>query len=205
MNLYKWKADKLNNTGLIQQVAVCEIHHPISERNFTATATLIASCLANTSAVMHAEAPYARDNMTPVYLGATAGMRLTNMSEPTRTAAIFRNLTRLISVGYQAGRISIIDGCDEGLFAWIGVNYIKRTYFPGMSFSATTESGDTPTPTPTTYGILDMGGASAQIAHQIDGRGRPDEDQTMVRLYGLNYTVTTYSNLCFGAEQAIAR
>lgn len=155
---------------------------------------------------MLAEAPYVNVHETPVFLGATAGMRIMNMSQPERTAAIFSNLTNQLKIGHQVGRVSIILGRDEGLFAWIGVNYIKNTFFPTLNLlSPKTLPSKEKDMTPPTYGILDLGGASAQIAHQIDNDAGESDDQTRVRLYGRNYTVSTYSNLCFGVDQAIAR
>lgn len=80
----------------------------------------------------------------------------------------------------------------------MAVNYLSGTFF---DHSKRTNSANR------TYGVLDMGGASAQIAQQISSssKGEEEKDSVHIRLYGTNYTVHTYSNFCFGTEQALRR
>lgn len=59
---------------------------------------------------------------------------------------------------------------------------------------------------PTTFGALDLGGASTQIAYAI-----PDEEAKMkpgvekMPLYGQTHNVYSQSNLCFGRDEAQGR
>lgn len=82
----------------------------------------------------------------------------------------------------------------------MAVNYLSGTFFDHIKG---VNSGNR------TFGVLDMGGASAQIAQQISsnlsGSGDETNDYVHIRLYGTNYTVHTYSNFCFGTEQALRR
>jgi Golgi apyrase len=63
------------------------------------------------------------------------------------------------SQGPCGSHVRVITGEEEGLFGWIAVNYLME------SFSATSNSH--------TFGFLDMGGASTQIAFE------PQHDTTM--------------------------
>lgn len=82
----------------------------------------------------------------------------------------------------------------------MAVNYLSGTFFDHSKKADSTNR---------TYGVLDMGGASAQIAQQIgssrSSRSEEEDDSVHIRLYGTNYTVHTYSNFCFGTEQAMRR
>ena len=99
---------------------------------------------------------------TPIFLLATAGMRLLS---PKKQAEILLETCRFLhrhsdfkiegasDVGPCGSSVRIITGEEEGLFGWIAVNYLMDG-FSGLS-------GDR-----TTYGFLDMGGASTQIAFE---------------------------------------
>ncbi|KAK9457111.1 nucleoside phosphatase family-domain-containing protein [Dipodascopsis uninucleata] len=109
----------------------------------------------------HAEKiiPKSRHEDTPIFLLATAGMRL--LSENDRRA-ILEETCRYIKnrtdfyLSDCNNHIQVIDGESEGLFGWIALNYmlgaldIPEKHLHGKDHS--------------TYGFLDMGGASAQIA-----------------------------------------
>lgn len=52
-----------------------------------------------------------------------------------------------------------------------------------------------------TVGSMDLGGASTQIAFQVQERGE-GPDYMRVKLYGYPYTVYTHSFLCYGKNEA---
>ena len=99
---------------------------------------------------------------TPLFLLATAGMRLL---PPQKQAEILLETCRFFvghsyfkideasAVGPCGSSVRIITGEEEGLFGWIAVNYLMN----GFSESSLDR---------TTYGFLDMGGASTQIAFE---------------------------------------
>lgn len=59
-----------------------------------------------------------------VYLGATAGMRMLNLSDSTTSANLFQSIRkRFVDSGLQTKRVSIITGKEEGLFAWVCVTF----------------------------------------------------------------------------------
>ena len=100
---------------------------------------------------------------TPLFLLATAGMRLlpeeqqTKLIEATCKFLRFHSLFKIdgpSKLGPCGASVRIITGEEEGLFGWIAVNYLMD------GFNGRTDADRT------TYGFLDMGGASTQIAFE---------------------------------------
>ncbi|KZS89976.1 hypothetical protein SISNIDRAFT_488833 [Sistotremastrum niveocremeum HHB9708] len=146
---------------------------------------------------------------TPIFLLATAGMRLL---PPDRQTAILRASCEFLRFhsnfqldnpndhGPCGSHVRIISGEEEGLFGWIAINYLMD------GFQARGDDDRT------TYGFLDMGGASTQIAFepQKEIREAPDENLHEVRLRLLDGSemthdvfVTTW--LGYGTNQARER
>ncbi|TIA90846.1 hypothetical protein E3P99_01391 [Wallemia hederae] len=94
---------------------------------------------------------------SPVYILATAGMRLLN---PERATAIVDSanaaLERILSEEHNADRsMRVITGEEEGFFGWLSVNYLMDGF---VNKRKSTHQH--------TWGFLDMGGASTQIAFE---------------------------------------
>ena len=145
---------------------------------------------------------------TPVFLLATAGMRLLTQEQQVeilketchffKTQSNFR-IDKPSSAGPCGSSIRIITGEEEGLFGWLSVNYLMDG-FTGHSQDRTT------------YGFLDMGGASTQIAFEpgLAERDNPENSLIEVRLRLLGgeeivhkVFVTTW--LGYGTNQARER
>ncbi|KAG7448274.1 uncharacterized protein BT62DRAFT_966206 [Guyanagaster necrorhizus] len=143
---------------------------------------------------------------TSLFLLATAGMRLLS---PEKQAQILSETCHFFvhhshfrldgptAAGPCGSSVRIITGEEEGLFGWIAVNYLM--------------DGFTGSSNPTTYGFLDMGGASTQIAfepskvHQEDAKSlievrlrRLDGEEILHKVF-----VTTW--LGYGTNQARER
>uniref|UniRef100_A0A3B5MBQ4 Ectonucleoside triphosphate diphosphohydrolase 3 n=1 Tax=Xiphophorus couchianus TaxID=32473 RepID=A0A3B5MBQ4_9TELE len=129
--------------------------------------------------------PEEKHKTTPLFLGATAGMRLLEASK------IMGKLRDFLSKqNFQFHNASIITGQEEGLYGWITVNYLKENFLQVRLES--------------TVGSMDLGGASTQIAFQVQERGE-GPDYMHVKLYGYPYTVYTHSFLCYGKNEADKR
>lgn len=94
---------------------------------------------------------------TPIYLLATAGMRLL---PATQQQAIQKEIcTYLKTTGFSipvcTSQIQVIDGETEGIYGWIATNYLAGAFDKPKA----NDHGKGHN----TYGFLDMGGASAQI------------------------------------------
>jgi golgi apyrase len=97
-------------------------------------------------------------------------------------------------LGPCGGSVRIISGEEEGLFGWIAVNYLMDGFSSGGNERQT-------------YGFLDMGGASTQIAFEPKDESR---DLIPVRLRLLNgndviHNVFTTTWLGYGTNQARER
>ncbi|OBZ65744.1 Golgi apyrase [Grifola frondosa] len=106
--------------------------------------------------------PPSLQSETPVFLLATAGMRLLSPLQQAEVLQATCHFLRFHSnfriddqspAGPCGSSVRIITGEEEGLFGWIAVNYLMDGF---------TGSEDDRL----TYGFLDMGGASTQIAFE---------------------------------------
>jgi guanosine-diphosphatase len=92
---------------------------------------------------------------TPVSVKATAGLRLLGDDQSNTILKAVENRLRsrwpfqLVQFGSQPA-VSVMDGKDEALFAWLTVNYLLDRF---GSISAK----------PATAAVMDLGGASTQV------------------------------------------
>lgn len=141
---------------------------------------------------------------TPIFLMATAGMRLlpkVQQTGLTREICSYLQQNTEFSLPDCDLHIQVIPGETEGLYGWIAANYLlggfdqpdKHQHGKGHH----------------TYGFLDMGGASAQIAFAPNATEaeRHADDLKLLRLRTLDgkpaeYKVFTATWLGFGVNQA---
>ncbi|RXK38178.1 hypothetical protein M231_04552 [Tremella mesenterica] len=205
--------------------------------------------------------PPSQHHRTPIYLYATAGMRL--LSDDTRSAILTSacdtirssspfSISGPSSAGPCGENIRVISGEEEGLWGWVAVNYLMDGFghappYPSSSSSTlsssstTTAEGSTitgllplaplaePPPdsseqyvTPVdinhhspTFGFLDMGGASTQLAFsptssEVFNSGFPKEQLRTVSLKLLSgeqveWSVFVASWLGFGTNKVRER
>lgn len=153
------------------------------------------------------EVPDSKISETPVYLMATAGMRL--LPKPQQSALLksmctyLQSNTKFILPDCDA-HIQVISGETEGLYGWIAANYLLG----GFDHPEEHDHGKNHH----TYGFLDMGGASAQIAFAPNATesAKHADDLKIVRMRTLDgspseYKVFTATWLGFGANQARSR
>ncbi|KZL81163.1 gda1 cd39 family protein, partial [Colletotrichum incanum] len=153
------------------------------------------------------EVPGSKVADTPVYLMATAGMRLL---PDHQQKALLRNMCSYLQQNTRFSlpdcntNIQVISGETEGLYGWLATNYLlggfdhpdKHTHGKGHH----------------TYGFLDMGGASAQIAFAPNNTEaeKHANDLKLVRLRTIDgstveHRVFTATWLGYGANQARER
>ena len=121
----------------------------------------------------------------PVFLGATAGMR---MLPPAQVTAILHSVRSTVATSkfmYEADFIRVLSGEEEGVFGWLAANWLQGT-FQG--------------PSDKTYGALDLGGASTQTTFH------PDEailaDFFPLDVARTSHQLYTHSYLYYGNDQA---
>ncbi|CAD6907043.1 unnamed protein product [Tilletia laevis] len=157
--------------------------------------------------------PHLAHSSTPVYMLATAGMRLLKDAERDAilktTCDFIRTRTPFIAGNATCDdHVSVITGEEEGMLGWIAINYLMDgfTYKPDDPLKH--EVGiPTGTHGRTTFGFLDMGGASMQIAFEPSEVQPADDNIVPVKLRMLDGTdvthnVFTVTFLGYGANQA---
>jgi len=133
--------------------------------------------------------PAARVASTPIYLRATAGMRLLPVPEQEQIIAAVRRA--LAASGFRFDKddwAKVISGEDEGIYGWVTTSYLT-----GALFGAS--GGD--------VGALDMGGASLQITFVPNDP--PLVDKHMITIAASPYTLYTHTFLARGQDLTISR
>lgn len=116
---------------------------------------------------------------------ATAGMRLVERGDPLAASAIHASVRETIAAaGYQHGGAETISGENEGLYAWVDVNYLYRNFQQGVA----------------TKGIVEVGGASTQVAYAASNASHPGVTTHVIN--GVSYPVLSVSYLGLGQNEA---
>lgn len=144
---------------------------------------------------------------TPLFLMATAGVRLlpeTQQKALLREVCAYARENTKFSLPDCDLHIQVIPGETEGLYGWIAANYLLGGFdSPGEHAHGKGHH---------TYGFLDMGGASAQIAFAPNATEaeKHANDLKLLRMRTINgqaseYRVFTTTWLGFGVNQARQR
>lgn len=160
--------------------------------------------------------PKSQHHRTPIFLHSTAGMRLLDLKDQQIILdTICDYLTRNSDFYLPEcpNHVNVIDGDVEGLYGWLAVNYLQGS----MDHPEEHQHGKGHT----TYGLLDMGGASTQVVFQPNSTEIEEHKNNLFRinLYELptkkdnsylppaplEYDVYSDSFLGFGMFQAHTR
>lgn len=144
---------------------------------------------------------------TPIFLFATAGMRLLE-DLPRRTLLAEVCKYAKSTTGFRLGdcdeHIQVISGETEGLYGWIAANYLVGGFNNPQDHAHASDHH--------TYGFLDMGGASAQIAFAPNSTesAKHANDLQLLRMRTVDGTPTEYkvfvtTFLGYGANEARRR
>lgn len=138
--------------------------------------------------------------VTPIWLKATAGLRLIDSAESSAVLVSVRNFLGDKANSpfiFRASWAGIISGNEEGGFGWIAFNYLKKIIGPKKKTGV-----DAQLP----YAVVEMGGASAQVSQiaptEKDAQAIPEDYRFSFTIEGESYTLYTHSYLGYGAEQA---
>jgi len=139
--------------------------------------------------------PAAARARTPLYLRATAGVRVSAASAPGGSAAVMdRAAAALNSSGYAWQGAGVLDGRVEGAYAWLSVNYLlgRLPSAPdaggggggvGAAAAAAAATGGAHA---SSFGAMDLGGGSLQVVRTVRG----GEDAASVAAAGAGHVVT---------------
>ncbi|KAG0323140.1 Guanosine-diphosphatase [Dissophora globulifera] len=134
---------------------------------------------------------------TPIAVKATAGLRLLGVEKSNRILAAVRERLQSIypfPVIDEQG-VAVMDGADEGVFAWVTVNYLLDR-LNSLEKKAT-------------VAILDLGGASTQVVFEpqiVDGHSvAQGTHRYPMNFNGNEYVLYQHSHLGYGLMMARAQ
>ncbi|KAI0051441.1 hypothetical protein FA95DRAFT_1485505 [Auriscalpium vulgare] len=146
-----------------------------------------------------AHVPPALRPCTPVAVKATAGLRSLGAEQ---SAEILGAVRQRLSTVYpfpiaEADGVVIMDGKDEGVYAWITANYLMNTIRADSPKGASA------------YAVLDLGGASTQIVFEpLFDASKPDsallegEHKYELQFGGRTHVLYQHSYLGYGLMRA---
>lgn len=150
--------------------------------------------------------PAEKHSETPVYVLATAGMRLLPPKKQKKilkeTCSSLKKNTKFYIPNCK-DFVQIIDGETEGIYGWLGLNYLMGQF---NEYDASKEEHES-------IGFMDMGGASTQIAFvpsSLEEIKKHDDDLSKVTLRNVDgqtqkWSVFVETWLGFGANEARRR
>ncbi|XP_074967891.1 ectonucleoside triphosphate diphosphohydrolase 2 [Phalacrocorax aristotelis] len=199
MFIYKWPADKENDTGVVSEHSMCDVEGPgISSysSNPLAAGTSLVHCLNQALR----DVPKEKHMGTPLYLGATAGMRLLNIANLQASDAVLSAVVATLkSYPFDFRGAKILSGEEEGVFGWVTANYLLENFIKRGWL------GEWIQPQKMTLGAMDFGGASTQITFETRYTIEDPRNEVKLQLYGQVYKVYTHSFLCYGRDQVLKR
>ncbi|XP_026633848.1 ectonucleoside triphosphate diphosphohydrolase 6 isoform X2 [Microtus ochrogaster] len=135
--------------------------------------------------------PYDFWKATPLVLKATAGLRLLPGEKAQKLLQKVKEVFKASPFLVEDDCVSIMNGTDEGVSAWITVNFL---------------TGSLKTPGSSSVGMLDLGGGSTQITFlpRVEGtlQASPPGHLTALQMFNRTYKLYSYSYLGLGLMSA---
>jgi len=222
LHVYEWKERiLLDEEDLIEQMKGMKLSYPTSNNRWTDKYTpgldafgsiessdrLEQAVRTYLGALLDFAKQVLRDkedtwNTYPIYLKATGGLRTLPQPERVRLMDCIRKLFHDPSFNpfdFEDERARVISGEEEAIYGWVGVNFAKKRLIQSSRGSGI---GKDPK---LTYGMLEMGGASTQIA-SFENNGDLMANLFKLQLGGTrHWNVYVHSYLYFGINGAWAR
>ena len=122
--------------------------------------------------------PSAKLPETPLYILATAGMRLLSADTQDRILQnLHTNIAGNTTFNFHANNVQVITGKEEGIYSWISINYLLEKFDHSLDSNQLTaiNLNGLITTRPRTVGMLEIGGASMQIAFEVTNKYELEE------------------------------
>ncbi|XP_042893755.1 ectonucleoside triphosphate diphosphohydrolase 8-like isoform X2 [Penaeus japonicus] len=185
--VFSWSGDKPLGTADIKLRHRCFVAGGVN--SFATHADDLGRYLGKCLKVAETQVPSHLRKETPIYVGATAGMRILRDFDPEGAVAVLTTLRDFLETNstfkVQHRNIGIIPGYEEGTSGWIAVNYLIGTL----------KQEET-----STKAALDVGGASAQITSALKESG--NWTTRNLTLFNQTHNIQSQSFLCYGIGQA---
>lgn len=164
---------------------------------FPAIAEYLRPLMEFAETVLHTKTEYFHEY--PIYLKATAGMRILQPQDRARVInacrAFFSNST-YSKFKFQNDYARVISGEEEAIYGWAGANFVLGSLLKSSEGSGTVMNPEL------TYGTVELGGASSQIAFY---QSNEDIMSNLFKLQigqGKHWNVYAHSFLYFGINEA---
>ncbi|KAM9482771.1 ectonucleoside triphosphate diphosphohydrolase 8 isoform 1-T1 [Clarias gariepinus] len=198
--MYQWPGNKENNTGIVSQTLTCDVKGG-GISSYVSNPPDAGQSLKECLDIATATIPASQQKTTPMYLGATAGMRLLSLQNVTLSDQIMDEVTKTMkSYPFDFRGARIITGMEEGAYGWITINYLLEGFvkyaFDGKWIHP--KAGNI-------LGALDLGGASTQISFIPKDKVKDPQSAFDLQLYNYKYQLYTHSYLCYGKDQAVKK
>ncbi|XP_022433738.1 ectonucleoside triphosphate diphosphohydrolase 8 isoform X2 [Delphinapterus leucas] len=122
--VYQWPANKENDTGVVSQALACRAKGPGISSYASDPAQAgesLQGCLEEALALI----PKAKHQQTPMFLGATGGMRLLSRKNSSQAEDVFAAVSQALSRSPVAfWGAELLAGQDEGALGWVTINYV---------------------------------------------------------------------------------
>ncbi|XP_036236403.1 ectonucleoside triphosphate diphosphohydrolase 6 isoform X1 [Molothrus aeneus] len=155
------------------------------------------------------EVPMELWKFTPLVLKATAGLRLLPGEKAQKLLEKVKEIFQASPFFVRDNCVSIMNGTDEGISAWITINFLTASFFPvpTMAFSVLSHiSGRLDDPQRRSVGMLDLGGGSTQITFlprtKATLQTSPSGHTTSFQMFNHTYKLYSYSYLGLGLMSA---
>ncbi|TRY67312.1 hypothetical protein TCAL_05159 [Tigriopus californicus] len=190
--LYRWSSDLISGTGLVQEMEQIYLDTPVT--SFAGDPGNLTTFMQDLINDMKDWGSTSSD--IPIYVGATAGMRILQESKPEDVDEILEVIERVIKNSrFEVGDVAILSGSDESLYSWLSVNVLSRAIPASPKGSSGNEQIET-------AGALDMGGGSLEVAFNcVDGC---DQAHTL-DVFNQTFTVWPSMASCYGIREAMGR
>ncbi|XP_032621108.1 ectonucleoside triphosphate diphosphohydrolase 2-like [Chelonoidis abingdonii] len=193
--IYQWSASKENNTGVISEHSSCAVQGP-GISNYSGSPGEAGNSLKPCLGQAMKEIPEEQHDQTPIYLGATAGMKLLNLTGPTMSDTLLAAITATLkSYPFDFQGAEILSSQNEGVFGWVTVNYLLENFIKYGWIGRWSRSRKG------TVGVMTIGKASTQITFKIKERSTDPKNEVTLWLYGQEHRVCTHRFLCYGTDQ----
>src|SRR6266446_555896 len=127
----------------------------------------------------------------PLHVMATAGMRLLEDKDQNK---IIGMVEKYLTEKFARARMTVIKGRKEALYGWIAVNYL-------MGFLKEKDGNSSPT-----MGILELGGASTQIAYaSSNASNAPRQNLATLQWGSTAYQIYVQSLPEWGQDEALKK
>jgi len=132
---------------------------------------------------------------TPIFLGATAGMRLLNKTNPLVASKLMEKVDNILSNSSSSGNAKILNGTEEAGLSWVAANSMEDT--SGSSHNKT-------------EGALNLGWGSSEIAFECRDECEnltniKNSEVLKYHIFEKDHDVLSKYNDCYGIGYSMIR